>query len=143
MLSDPRGIFVDLNLSLYVADCGNHRIQFFRLGQRNGTTVMGNGSNESIVLQCPSSVILDSAGHLFVADSLLRRIIGWSPHGYTCIASCSNSPMLNSTLLMNPNSLAFDTHGNLYVADESSHRIETFLIMNNDCGKFQLFVSSL
>ena len=31
LLNNPGGIFVDLQLQLYVADCGNNRVQRFRL----------------------------------------------------------------------------------------------------------------
>ena len=53
LLSSPRGIFVDTQLNLYVADCGNHRVQFFVHGQLTATTVLGNGSVSTIVLDCP------------------------------------------------------------------------------------------
>ncbi len=33
MLYSPYGIFVDINFSLYVADCGTNRIQFFSAEQ--------------------------------------------------------------------------------------------------------------
>ena len=36
MLNNPQGIFVHINLSLYVADCGNNRIQLFQGGNLNG-----------------------------------------------------------------------------------------------------------
>ena len=143
MLDNPRGIFVDTRLNLYVAECGNHRIQFFGPGQSNGTTVMGNRSNQSIALLCPNSVILDADGHLFVAEYTLRRIIGWGPSGYQCIASCNSSSISNPTLLAGPYALSFDIYGNLYVADYSSNRIEKFLILNDDCGESCLVVFSL
>lgn len=34
MLNSPQGIYVDNNLNLYVADCGNDRIQFFNPDNR-------------------------------------------------------------------------------------------------------------
>jgi hypothetical protein len=40
----PTGIFVDVNSDLYVADYGNHRIQLFKFGQLNGSTVAGSKS---------------------------------------------------------------------------------------------------
>lgn len=41
MLNTPQGIFVDLNMTLYVADCLNNRVQLFRAGESNGITVAG------------------------------------------------------------------------------------------------------
>ncbi|CAF4271080.1 unnamed protein product, partial [Adineta steineri] len=43
-LNDPRGIFVDVNLDLYVADCDNDRVQLFQSGKSNGITVAGSTS---------------------------------------------------------------------------------------------------
>jgi hypothetical protein len=42
MLYQPHGIFVDISFDLYVADSGNNRIQLFRPGQLNATSVAGN-----------------------------------------------------------------------------------------------------
>ncbi|CAF4239172.1 unnamed protein product, partial [Adineta steineri] len=43
-LADPSGIFVDVNLDLYVADCDNDRVQLFQTGGLNGITVAGRES---------------------------------------------------------------------------------------------------
>ncbi|CAF4329789.1 unnamed protein product, partial [Adineta steineri] len=40
-INSPLGIFVDVNLDLYVADCGNDRVQLFQSGESNGITVVG------------------------------------------------------------------------------------------------------
>ena len=42
MMSHPVGIFVTIDLDLYVADYSNNRVQLFRSGERNGTAVAGN-----------------------------------------------------------------------------------------------------
>ena len=57
-LSNPYGIFVTINFDLYVADCGNNRVQFFRSGQLNATTVAGYGASGTISLYCPTGVVL-------------------------------------------------------------------------------------
>ena len=44
-LTHPRGIFVDIRLNLYVADCSNDRIQRFAPGQSNGIPLLGNGAH--------------------------------------------------------------------------------------------------
>ncbi|CAF1417647.1 unnamed protein product, partial [Adineta ricciae] len=50
----PRGIIVDTNYSLCVADCQNHRVQLFRLGAGNTTTIAGWGPPVTITLYYPS-----------------------------------------------------------------------------------------
>jgi hypothetical protein len=58
-----------IDLDLYVADCGNDRFQLFREGQINGMTLVGNGSNgTTIALDCPTGVMLDVDGYLFIFD---------------------------------------------------------------------------
>ena len=64
-LNNPCGIFVDVNLDLYVADCGNNRVQLFRSGESNGTTVAGRGSSKATIsLVCPSGIVLDGDKYL-------------------------------------------------------------------------------
>ncbi|CAF1225023.1 unnamed protein product, partial [Adineta steineri] len=74
-LKGPWGIFVDVNFNLYVADAHNHRIQFFRRGELNGTTVAGNKTPNNLVLEHPTDVILDGDGFLYVVDNAHYRII--------------------------------------------------------------------
>lgn len=66
MLSVPMGIFVDASLNLYVSDYGNHRIQLFRVGELNATTVAGNGTTDTITLSYPNDVTLDIKGYLYI-----------------------------------------------------------------------------
>ena len=66
----PEGVFVDLSFNLYVADCGNDRIQKFPLGQTTAITVAGNGAPNGGSLDCPNAVVLDANGYLFVTSEL-------------------------------------------------------------------------
>jgi hypothetical protein len=50
MLNRPHGICVTVDLDPYVSDYENDRVQLFREGQLNATTVAGKGSNETIAL---------------------------------------------------------------------------------------------
>jgi DNA-binding beta-propeller fold protein YncE len=131
-LNQPRGIFVDSNLTLYVADCGNDRIQRFPSGQTNGLTVAITGS---ITLNCPSGVVLDADGYLFIADSGNSQIIGSGPDGFRCLIGCGTlaGPALNQ--IDQPAALSFDNYGNLFVADTYNNRILKFLLATNSSGK--------
>jgi hypothetical protein len=82
MLNTSRGIDVDENNNLYVADCGNNPIQCFAANQLTATTLVGNGSAHTIHLRCPTSIALDADAYLFFVDSLNHRIVGSSPMGY-------------------------------------------------------------
>ena len=87
MLYSPRGIFVDINFDLYVADCGNNRVQRFHYSQSHALTIAGNTTTESetLVLKCPTGVILDADKALFIVDSGNHRIIGSGPNGLRCL----------------------------------------------------------
>ena len=132
-LKYPRGIFVDTNLDLYVADANNNRIQLFRRGESNATTVVGTGSS-TISLYVPSGIILDADKYLYITDAYNSRIVGQGPNGFRCLVG-DNGYGSASNQLSFPRSLSFDIYGNLFVADESNHRIQKFVLSSNFCGK--------
>ena len=127
----PRGIFVDTNLDLYVADCGNDRIQLFSENQASATTVAGNGASNTIDLNCPSGIILDADGYLFIADSSNNRIVAGSPLGFRCLVGCYDGSGSAGDQLYNPTGLSFDSYGNLFVLDQTNARIQKFMLISN------------
>ena len=133
-LKTPNAIFVDVNWDLYVADCGNDRIQLFHLGISIGITVAGSKST-TITLNCPTGVILDGDKYLFIVDNNNHRIVGSGPNGFRCLVGCSGSGNAPN-LLSSPTSMAFDTYGNIYVTDTNNNRIQKFLLLNNTNRKF-------
>ena len=136
MLSNPRGIFVNINFDLYVADTFNNRIQLFRSGESNGITVAGSSSSVfTISLNQPNSVILDATNYLFIADNANNRIVGSGPNGFRCIVGCSGLSGAASNQLSSPESLQFDSYGNLFVIDSNNNRIQKFMLMTNSCSK--------
>ena len=135
MLSRPCGIFVDTDLTLYVADYNNSRIQQVRSGQLNGSTVAGTSAPGTITLNGPANVILDGDGYLFIVDQENSRIVGSGPYGFRCIAGCSGSSGSAVNQLLRPYDLSFDTHGNLYVTDAFNNRILKFALARNSCGE--------
>ena len=134
MLWSPYGIFVDIDLSLYVADFGNSRVQRFPSGQLVGTTVAGDGAPTTIALNQPTGVILDADGYLFISDRSNCRIVGSGPNGFRCIAGCTASLGGGANQLNNPYGLSFDSYGNLYVTDPGNNRIQKFTVARNSCG---------
>jgi hypothetical protein len=136
MLNRPHGIFVSASLDLYVADELNHRVQRFRFGQRNGTTMAGNGASGTIILHHPISVMLDGNDYLFICEFEGNRIVGSGPFGFRCIVGCSGLLGSAPSEFRKPIRFSFDPMGNLYVADYFNDRIQKFIISNNTCGKF-------
>ncbi|CAF1615722.1 unnamed protein product, partial [Adineta steineri] len=130
-LWDPSGIFVDVNLDLYVADCLNDRVQLFLFGKSNGITVAGYTSlNPTITLDCPSGIILDAEKYLFIVDQDNHRIAGSSLNGFRCLVGCYGGGSQSNQLIY-PFSLSFDHSGNMFVTDTSNHRIQKFLLMKD------------
>jgi hypothetical protein len=136
-LNNPRGIFVDINFDLYVADCGNNRIQLFQSGKLTGITVAGNGSsNITITLNCPTDIILDGDQNLFIVDHNNHRIVRSGSNGFQCLVGCSETSGSASYQLNGPWSLSFDSYGNIFVTDQGNSRIQTFILSTNSSGKF-------
>ncbi|CAF0803135.1 unnamed protein product [Adineta steineri] len=129
--SGPFGICVDVNLDLYVADCGNNRVQLFQSGESNGITVAGNASrNPTTTLRCPSGVVLDAEKYLYIVDQFNSRIIGSSFYGFRCLVGCYEAGS-QSNQLRNPFSFSFDHSGNIFVTDHRNDRIQKFLLMKD------------
>ncbi|CAF4174595.1 unnamed protein product, partial [Adineta steineri] len=129
-LYEPWGIFVDINLNLYVADTGNSRIQIFALGQLNGITL----ATGDITLNHPTSVIFDADGYIFITDNWNHRLVGSGPNGFRCIAACSGAAGSTSTQLYYPHTMSFDSYGNIFVTDQYNNRVQKFLLLPNSCN---------
>ena len=130
-LCSPRGIFVNANLDLYVADTENDRIQLFPPEQLNGMTILGNGSSSSssIVLRRPTGVLIDGSQYIYIVDSGNRRILRSTSIGYHCIIGCTQSTAVSTI------ALALDSQGNLFTLDSQNRRIQQFLLTRNACSE--------
>ena len=137
-LDGPIGLFIDMNLNLYVADCLNDRVQLFQSGQSYGITVAGDGSpNPTISLFRPTGIMLDSDRYLFIVDYKNSRIVGSGANGFRCLVGChGKGPKSNQ--LNEPFAFSFDHSGNIFVADEWNHRIQKFLLLKNFYGKLKI-----
>ncbi|MCL2178200.1 MAG: IPT/TIG domain-containing protein [Proteobacteria bacterium] len=128
----PRGIAVDLEANLYVADYGNHRI---RKVTPDGvvTTIAGSiagyadGMETTALFRSPSGITIDTAHNLYVADSgnhRIRRITSWGAVGTLAgsgIQDSDDGPG-NTAQFNLPHGIAIDMNGDLYVTD-ANHRI--------------------
>ncbi|CAF1583792.1 unnamed protein product, partial [Adineta steineri] len=133
-LDGPSGIFVDLNFDLYVADRRNDRIQLFKYGELNGTTIFGEeSSNNSISLNYPSGIVLDADKNLFIVDQFNHRIIRSGFNDIRCIIGCDGYGS-QSYQLSNPRTLSFDSYGNIFITDTGNSRIQKFDFLSNSCG---------
>jgi hypothetical protein len=69
-LNNPKGIYVDEQGAIYVADYFNNRIQKWVTGSKYGTTVAGNiaSGDKPYQFSNPSGVFVGSNGELYVTD---------------------------------------------------------------------------
>ncbi len=110
--SDPQGIFIDDDQTIYIADCWNHRIIQWKYNARYGQIVAGgNGKGEETnQLHCPTDVIIDKKNDSFIiSDWGNRRVVRWSRQNNT------NGQIIISNI--DCSRLAVDQNGDLYVSD--------------------------
>jgi hypothetical protein len=136
-LNRPWGIFVDVNFDLYVADCGNDRVQLFQSGESSGLTIAGSASpNPTINLNCPSEIVLDAEKYLFIVDRGNNRIVGSGLNGFRCLVGCYGKGSQSNRLNF-PISLSFDRSGNMFVVDQWNNRIQKFEYVESCFGKLK------
>ncbi len=150
-LSAPRGVAVDDNSNLYVADTGNNRILVYRdpntldnvadfvIGQTTFTTNAAGTS--STALSGPRGIAIDSSNNLYVADTNNNRVLEYNtPLGTDAVAnrvfgqlgsftsSFSNniggaSSTPTATNLNSPYGVGVDSQSNVYIADTFNNRV--------------------
>jgi predicted membrane-bound mannosyltransferase/DNA-binding beta-propeller fold protein YncE len=130
----PRGIIVDSQGHVIVADTGNKRIVFY---DADGNFISQLGGEESGAGQFdePVGLTLDNKGNLFVADTWNQRVQVFAPT--TNMTSYVSSVQWdvagwNSQSLDNKPYLAADQHDHIFATDPDSFRILEF----TTSGKF-------
>lgn len=138
-VSSPKGIALDSQGNLYIADTGNGRI---RKVDTNGiiTTVAGSGNGFNLgdggpalnaQFYTPSDVAVDNNGNIYIADfgnNAIRKvdsqgIIHSILHGG--FGYCSPTPVAASAAdIGRATGIAVDKSGNLYIANESADCVQ-------------------
>lgn len=136
LLFSPSGVAVDDATNLYVADYGNHVIRkvtpagvVTTLAGLAGASGSADGTGTAARFYYPSSVAVDSAANVYVADTYNYTIRKVTPAGrVTTLAgmagrSGTNNGMGNVTRFFLPSGVAVDGSGNVYVADTYNYTI--------------------
>ena len=137
-LRTPAGVCISLTGIVYILDTGNNRVlraapsQAVQVAAGNGSPGLAGdgGPARSAELNGPSACATDSAGDLFIADSLNHRIAKVTPDGKIATVAGTGSPGFSgdegpatAATLAVPRGLAVDDNGDLFIADSANNRI--------------------
>jgi uncharacterized protein (TIGR03437 family) len=139
LLANPAGIAVDKSDNLYIADRLNQRIRMVAASTGIITTIAGSsttgwhgdgGPAAQATFTLPSSLAIDSAGNLYIADQnnwSVRRIstsgIITTVAGTGQWGSTGDNGQATKATMAGPQGVAVDAAGNLYIADTGNQRI--------------------
>lgn len=142
-LASPTGVAVDSAGNLFIADFYNSLVRkvdthgtitTFAGLVTNGSPTYGysgdGGAATNAELDAPSSVVLDAAGNLLIADSANNSIRKVGTNGIiTTVAGNGSGGYLGdgvaatNTTLTSPAGVALDAVGNLFISDNGNQRI--------------------
>lgn len=137
--NNPQGMAFDAAGNLYVADTNNHVIRKITKDGSLITTVAGTGRYgysgdgglaTGATLAYPTTIALDAAGNLFIADTSNSRIrvvltngVIWTVAGTGGFGDGADGPATSSALKF-PLGVALDSTGAIWVSDTQNNRIK-------------------
>ncbi|CAF0790274.1 unnamed protein product [Adineta steineri] len=108
-LSDPLGIFIDDDKSVYIADSYNHRIVKWKLNSYGGQIIVGGNQNNQ--LNYPTNIIFDKKNNSFIISE-------W---GNKRVIRCFDQTQQTIISNIRCTGLTIDKNGFIYVSDWDNH----------------------
>jgi trimeric autotransporter adhesin len=154
-LNAPSGVFIDSSNNVYIADTKNNVVR--EIFASNGTVqiivgtgtagYLGDGGPPSQAqLKLPTSVYVDSAGDIFIADmgnNVIREVVFATGKIQTVAGANAGSPgfsgdggLATSALLSAPSGVFLDALGNMFIADTGNNVIREVTISNHNIKTF-------
>ncbi|WP_438422471.1 IPT/TIG domain-containing protein [Aquimarina macrocephali] len=128
----PTGIAIDKNDTLYIVERGNNKVRKIT-PQGVVSTFAGNtsgfadGNGTAAQFNSPTSIIIDTAGVIYVADAGNDKIRKITPQGVVTTLVGSTSGFADGTTVSaqfdSPFDVTIDTDNHLYVSDSRNHKI--------------------
>jgi hypothetical protein len=129
LFNNPQGVAVDNSGNVYVADTGNQTVRKIASGMvttlagKAGINGYADGAGTAVIFNAPTSVAVDSAGNVYIADLynfVVRKIsplgVVTTPYGQPGLPGRIDG-IGNGALFNAPIGLAIDSNDNLYVCD--------------------------
>ena len=115
----PTDLFIT-NISLYVLDRDNHRVQTMSVSAGSNTSTVFNLTG----LTSPQYLYIDNNNNIYLSDSVGNRVLlyRFNETNGTMVAGTGTSGT-NADQLHQPYGLYVDRNGTLYIADCNNHRI--------------------
>lgn len=130
--SSPRGVAVDVEGTIYVADRGNHKIkkitpQGVVSTQAGSTQGFADGMSFDAQFYFPTGIAVDAQRNVYVGDRNNHKIRKITPNDVVSTVAGSTEGFVDATGVNAqfnfPSGVAVDALGTIYVADFNNHSI--------------------
>jgi DNA-binding beta-propeller fold protein YncE len=121
----PRGIEVDGNGDVYVADGVNLHVQKFT-GEGTYLLQWGTGGSGIGQFNSPEDIAVDPDGNIHVLDSTSQGVQKFTPTGTFICQGMDDDLGFSEGQLNSPRGIAIDSNGNILVMDSMNQRLLVF-----------------